>query len=164
MRRVSDDRIEVLVSWRSLADSTSGTQRYLVDNEYATLEWSVQDTVEHTDCSGRREGNLLIVRGTLKGEAVDESIGIDDKPFYFNPSLSLQGFVRSGEEKCEFRTLRPASLSEYKMKAKVEEHTTITIQGREYPAVRVKWGLTGFKSRFFNQKLWFRGHAAVSPA
>jgi len=156
VRRFSDDRIEVLLAWKSFADSTSGTQRYLVDNEYATLEWSVQSPGQNTDYSGWREENVLVVRGTLRGEVVDESIEIDDKPFYLNPSFNLQSFARSGREKLEFRTLRPDKLSEHKMKVKVEERTTIEIQGKEYSAVRLKWGLTGFKSYFFNQNLWFR--------
>jgi hypothetical protein len=42
------------------------------------------------------------------------------------------------------------------MKAKVEEHTVIVIQGQEIAAIRVQWVLTGLKSKFFKQNLWFR--------
>jgi hypothetical protein len=156
IQRLSQSTLEVLVTWSSLTDSSSGRQRYVVDNEFRTLEWTVEQPGEDTRYSGIRDGNILTITGTLNGEAVDKQIKIDDKPFYNNPAFGLQGFVRSGQEKTEFRTLRPGDLAEYKMKAKVEEHTVIVIQGQEIAAIRVQWGLTGLKSKFFKQNLWFR--------
>jgi len=156
IRRVSPSTFEVVLLWASPADSSSGEQRYLVDDDFATLEWTVERPDTKTNYTGRREGNVLTITGTLDGAVVEKRIEIDERPFHNNPSFGLEGFVRSGEKEAEFRTLRPDNLSDYKMKARVKERDVINIGGQEVTAVRVEWGLTGFKSMFFKRNLWFR--------
>jgi hypothetical protein len=156
IRLLPSGEMRVNVEWESTVDSTGGTLEHLLDGAWETLRWKVTNPHEGTDYVGTRNGNTLVIEGTHHGEPVSKEIEIDEKPFFSNPSLGLEGFVRSGEEKMEFRTLRPDNLSEYKMKAQVKEVENITVNGEEIEAVRVKWGLTGLKAMFYSQTLWFR--------
>jgi hypothetical protein len=152
----TDGGYRVFVEWRSDPDTSSGTQEYVLDENYSTLSWKVMNPKAGTDYKGERNGKVLTISGTVKGEVVSKELKIDEKPFYYNPNLGLENFVRSGEEKREFRTLRPDNLKQYKMKASLKDTETITINGTEVEAIKVKWGLTGLKAAFFRQTLWFR--------
>jgi hypothetical protein len=151
-----DGGYRVFVEWESYPDTSSGTQEYVLDENYSTLSWKVMNAKAKTDYRGERTGEVLTITGTVKGETVSKELKLDALPFYNNPNLGLENFVRSGEEKREFRTLRPDNLKQYKMKASLKDTETITINGEEIEAVKVQWGLTGLKAAFFKQTLWFR--------
>ena len=42
------------------------------------------------------------------------------------------------------------------MKAENKGVETITVSGKKVEAIRVKWGLTGLRSKFYGQTFWFR--------
>lgn len=161
IENLSPDRIKVTIKWESESNGTSGTQEYVLDADYATQRWKVSHPGEDTDYVGERKGNMLVIKGRLNGKPMDKTIEIDEKQFYNNPSVGLEGFVRSGQEKLEFRTIRPDNLSEYKMKAAHKGVETITINGKKVEAIRVKWGLTGLRSKFYSRTFWFRKSDSV---
>jgi hypothetical protein len=156
MEHLSSGQISVKAEWSSVPDSASGTGEAILDRDFTTRSWVMSNPGNDTEIRGERNGESLSITGTLRGEPVSKEIEIDEMPFYHNPSLGLEAFVRSGEKKREFRTLRPDNLEQYKMKAEVKETDMITVNGAEVEAVKVKWGLTGLRSMFFSRELWYR--------
>lgn len=134
----------------------SGTQTSTLDTRYAMLHWKVVDPDEHTDYVGERKGNLLLIKGTHNNKPVDKRMKIDNLPFFTNPTIGLEEFVRTGKKKMDFRTIRPDNLSQYKMKAENQGIQAITVGGKLIAVIQVKWRLTGLRSRFYSQTYWFR--------
>ena len=163
-RRVTyrpDGKFDVVIEWTSFTDDQSGRQSYFLGPNWATLQWTSVSPAEDTNLEGRREGDRVILRGRHRGEGVETSYEIDELPLHINPALGLQFFVTSGQEKMEFWTLRPDNLNKYKMKAENKGPETVDVDGRPVEAVRVEWGLTGLKSMFFSQTMWFRATNGV---
>ena len=42
------------------------------------------------------------------------------------------------------------------MKTENKGVETITVSGKKVETIRVKWGLTGLRSKFYGQTFWFR--------
>jgi len=145
---------KIVVQWKS--QETGDEAEYALNTDYATQSWKVVSTKEGNDYAGERKGDQLLIKGKHKGKEIDKKIKINDRDFFFHPSLGLSGFARSGKESLEFWVLRPDKLKGYKMKAKRLDEETITLNGIEVETVSVKWGLTGLLSKFVNQTSWYR--------
>lgn len=150
-------RIEI--EWVDTADSTSGRESYLVDERLSTLEWEVHRP--SLDYRGKLEGDRLTLSGTKEDEELEAEHDLDERALYIDPTVGLQAFALSGQEKIEFWSLRPGKLSKHKMKAENEGIEMLERDSTQVEAVRVKWGLSGWKSIFFSQTLWFRAADGV---
>jgi hypothetical protein len=152
-----DGTLEVRFAWESLADGTSGERVYLVEaTDHSTREWTARLPHEGTELRGVRSGDGIEITGTRHGEPIEKRVDLDDDLFWSNPFFGMESFVRSGRDRVEFSTLRPDNLTCYGMKASIEGRETIRWAGREVAAVRVKWGLRGFRAPFFRRTIWFR--------
>jgi hypothetical protein len=149
---LASDRI--LVQWEGKANG--GKVEHVLSSDYAVRSWNVSDPKRETEYMGERKGDTLSIKGRNRGKGIDKRMKIDGRPFFFHPALGLSEFARSGKKMLEFWTLRPDNLSEYKMKAENQGAETILVNGEQIATIRVKWGLTGVLSRFFNQTFWFR--------
>jgi hypothetical protein len=149
-------KIKITINWEVENSAKSGTQTSTLNARYATLHWKVIDPNEHTDYVGERKGNLLLIKGTHKDKPVDKRMKIDDLPFFSNPTIGLEEFVRTGKKKMDFRIIRPDDLSQYKMKAENKGEQIITVGDKPIEVIQVKWGLTGLRSKFYSQTYWFR--------
>ncbi len=156
MEDTSSGEVKITINWEVENSVKSGTQTSTLDARYATLRWKVTAPNEHTDYVGERKDNVLLIKGTHNDKPVDKRIEIDDLPFFSNPTIGLEEFVRTGKKKMNFRTLRPDNLSQYKMKAKNQGEQTITVGDKPVEVIQVKWGLTGLRSKFYSQTYWFR--------
>ncbi len=145
---------KILAQWEG---KTNGDKvEHVLSSDYAVRSWNVFDPKRDTEYMGERKDDCLLIKGRNRGKEIDKRIKIDDHPFFFHPALGLSEFVRSGKKSQEFWTLRPDNLSEYKMKAENQGAETIEVNGEQLKTIRVKWGLTGILSRFYNQTFWFR--------
>ena len=143
------------VSWRS--ESGDGhRQQYRLDERHATLEWRIQFPERDTDYVGERREASLLVRGRLNGQAVDATLPIDDRPFFYSLPVGLAEFVRSGAPSMEFWAFRPDDVAVYAMDARVEGRDTVTVGGEPVEAVRVRWAPTGWRGWFYSRRFWFR--------
>jgi hypothetical protein len=151
-----DGRIRVEVEYHSLADSLTAHQSYLVDSDYQVWDWEVQNPLQDSEYTGTKAGDRVRIQGTLEGEEIDIEHEVEDRPFFVNPSFSLQALARGEREEIDFWSLRPSDLSRHKMGASKKGIETIEVGGDEVDALKIQWGLTGFRSMFFQQELWFR--------
>jgi hypothetical protein len=154
--QVSADSTMLMTSWQDHRLGKTGTLRVLLDANYSTISWKLTEAGGDTEYVGDRDGDTVRVRGTLEGEAIDKEHDVEDLSFYHSPAVGLEAFVRSGAAKIEFTTLRPDDLSRHKMKAERKDVEQITVGGVDVRAVRVQWGLTGFRSAFYKRTFWFR--------
>jgi hypothetical protein len=156
---LADGGYRVTIEWFDMADSTRGRQSYLLNEQLSTLEW--QWVGPGADYSGTRDADVLRLSGVHEDGELEKEHDIDERLFHVVPSVGLQSFALSGEKKIKFASLRPGKLSKHTMKAENEGAETIEWNGEQVETVRVKWGLSGWKSMFFSQTLWFRATDGV---
>ncbi len=144
------------VYWKKKEGKYITIEEYVLDNHYATLSWKVKRPSDRTFYVGERKGNILFLKGKLKGKAFTKKIKIDDKPFYYNPKLGLRQFVKSHKKSLKFWALRNDDVTEYLMVAYNKGLEMVNVNGYRVEAVKVYWTLPDFRSAFFKRTYWFR--------
>lgn len=137
---------------------------YILGPDFETRQWHVVNVKEDTDYAGKREGNSIIISGRFQGSEVEDTLEIDERPFYYNPKLGLMGFLSSEEwedqapEKIKdhFWGFQNRELKAYPMKARHEGLEVISVGGKPVEAIKVYWTVDDFRSIFFKRTYWFR--------
>ena len=151
-----------------LWNRSSSTQEELVtvNEEGATL-------VNHCDLSGqtlawhfkqgtlidihaRREGNLLKLTGILRGERVERTEPLDDRPWYQTLSFSLRGFLSSGEGRRSFWMIRSDNLELVSIQAEKMGIEEVLVLGWKVQAQKVEIRKEGIFASLWHGDYWFR--------
>lgn len=144
------------VKWSKQEGQGINTELYILDKEWATVQWEVNDPVEQIQYSATRSGNKLYMDGKIKDKNTKKEIPIDSDPFYFNPKLGLRFFVESGKQSATFWAMRHDNMDVFKMKAVNKGIEIINVNGKKVEAVRVDWSAFSGFSKYFNRTYWFR--------
>ena len=103
-----------------------------------------------------RDGNILKVKGTLKGKTLNKHYRIDKSPWYAIPEISLKHFVLSGKKEKVFWAIRSTDFSVFKMRAIREKTETVKVNGKKVKALKVRMTLASrFLSLFWSGYYWF---------
>ncbi|MGE0268974.1 MAG: hypothetical protein AB7S78_11030 [Candidatus Omnitrophota bacterium] len=145
-----------IVKWSKQEGKEYNIETYLLDKEWATIEWDVEDSKDSLRYSAVREGNTLIIDGEIKNNRIKKEISIDEAPFYYNPKLGLRYLVNSENQDMFFWAMRHDNLDIFKMKALKKGKETIKVNGIDVEAVRVDWAATDGLSKYFTRTYWFR--------
>jgi len=129
---------------------------YTLNEHFETLRFRVVNIEEKTDYVGERKERSIFIRGQFKGERIEQTMTIDERPFYYNPKIGLAAFVRSGEDQGRFWGFQNKELIVYPMKAVNKGLDMISVNGKNVKAVRVHWAVDDFRSVFFRRTYWFR--------
>jgi len=120
-----------------------------------TLAWHFkQGTL--IDIHARREGNLLILTGILRGEKVERTEPLDDRPWYQTLSFSLRGFLSSGEGKRSFWMIRSDNLELVSIQAEKMGIEEVLVLGRKVQAQKIEIRKDGIFASLWHGEYWFR--------
>jgi len=130
---------------------------YVLDEDFATIEWNIQNDRDKTDLKGKREGDTLIIEGIQDRRPVKKSITLDERPLFNHPKVNLTSFVRSGDTSIEFWGLRKSTLKKYLMEAFKEGEETITVDGQPVEVMSVKIvPKDGLLKKYYKRTYYFR--------
>ena len=128
-----------------------------MDASRATLHYDFDSPGRKTAYSASREGNEILIQGTLKGQPLSRRIPIDSHPWYESMEWSLQPFAVSGSsEPLLFWVVQPYEGQAFLMQAREEREEDIPVDGRTLEALRVKVSPWGILSLFWSSLYWFR--------
>lgn len=102
----------------------------------------------------QREGELLVLRGTLEGKEIDKSY--DDEGVWYGSVLLLKNFALSGEKEVLFLVTKPEEERVIELKAIREDVEIIHVGGQQVEAVRIKYTVPGFRGAFWKSYYWYR--------
>ncbi|MDO8948341.1 MAG: hypothetical protein Q7U88_14480 [Desulfocapsaceae bacterium] len=120
-----------------------------------TLAWHFQQGTL-TDIQARREGNLLKLTGILRGERVERTEQLDDRPWYQPLSFSLRGFLSSGEGRRSFWMIRSDNLELVTLQAEKMGIEEVMVLGRKVQAQKVEIRKEGIFASLWHGDYWFR--------
>jgi hypothetical protein len=125
------------------------------DRRGRTHSWRFRQG-ETTDVEAVRRGNALMIAGTLKGQRIDSTHMLDERPWYQPLSFSLRFFLKAGVPETSFWTIRSDTLDVVTMQAEKQGLDEVEITGQLVPAFRVEIRRDGLFSSFWHGTFWFR--------
>ena len=125
------------------------------DKNLATLSWTMDDSVRECSVIAERKNNTIFLQGNIKGQPINESIKVDDCPWFQASSLSLKDFVISNKKQIKFWILRPKTLKAYKLKAEKLGIEDLQLKDRTMKTVKIRLSLDGWRSQLWSSTYWF---------
>ena len=130
---------------------------FILDRDYSLESWKRICPEEDTDLLSVRQGDVLIVKGKLKGEMIDKEVELGSEYLYIYPEYSLTKFALSDMTKIQFWTLRRDTMSKLPMQAVKKGTKTIMVNGKEVEAIKVYYSITGkLREKSFNHNYYYR--------
>jgi hypothetical protein len=109
-----------------------------------------------TSWTARRNGNRLLLEGTVQGHPASRTFAVDRHPWYESVERSLQGFAISGSrEPMEFWMIEPYGGGAYLMAGRIQERGQVEVNGSLVDAVRVVVRPAGILSFIWSSTYWF---------
>ncbi len=126
------------------------------DRQDATTSCGYSSPATRTAYGTIREGNAILMSGTLKGSPVSRTIAIDGRPWYEFPERSLCLYaISSSHPPISFWILLPSDGNAFLLMARWEGPDEIEVNGRKVMAIRVRVSLTGLLSIFWGTYYWY---------
>jgi hypothetical protein len=122
----------------------------------ATWRWQLKDTDNNHDIIAERQGDELKISGIRYGEVYEETVELDERPWYQPLSYSLRDFLGSEGESMSFWTIRTDTLEATTLQVKKAGEEEISVNGKKIMAQRVELRAEGFFSHFWHGTYWFR--------
>jgi len=130
---------------------------FILDRDYSLESWRRVCPGEDTDLLSVREGDVLVVKGRLKGKVIDKKIKLGNKDLHMYSKYSLTKFVLSDMPKMKFWTLRRDQMSKIPMKAVKKGTKIIVVNGKEVEAIKVYCSITGkLREKHYNFNYYYR--------
>lgn len=142
-------------TWSNHPSRGNGGAEYRLSADDGTLAFDLRQESTRSRYRCERQGDELRFKGVFKGKEMDKRVGIDAAPFFFSPTIGLQGFARSGKPKADFWVV-DRGLDPRRMTATREGEENLKLGERELRAIRVRWTPSGLLSPFFSQTVWLR--------
>ena len=132
--------------------------RHVFDTQVGTEQWALRDDKSDHNFVAQRDGDLIRISGTFRGEPVDKEVDIDDDVWFNKLDHGLSTFAVSDQQEISFWVLKLLSdLDPIKMTAEKEGVEQIEVGGRSYEAVKVKLILDHFiLSKLWSARCWYR--------
>jgi hypothetical protein len=144
------------VTLRSML-SDGDLHRVEMDASRATLHYDFASPQRNTAYSATREGNEILLQGTLKGRPLARRLAIDSHPWFQSMEWSLQPLVVSRSSRpLIFWVVQPFEGHAYLMQAQEEKAEEIPVDGRTLEAMRVRVSPWGILAAIWSSLYWFR--------
>jgi hypothetical protein len=128
-----------------------------MDASRATFHYDYESPERKTAYSATRQGNEILLQGTLKGHSLSRRIPIDAHPWFQAMEWSLQPLVVSGSARpLVFWVVQPFEGHVYQMQAREEQAEEIPVDGRTLEALRVRVSPSGILAALWSSLYWFR--------
>jgi hypothetical protein len=117
--------------------------------------------VKNTSVRAEREGDVVVLAGTLNGRTINKRFKKNGLPWYQLFEVSGIAIVLSEKQKTRFFCIRPDVMESIDMEAMREHIQTIPVNGIPIRTIQLKITPAGFASIFWNVRLWFSMDAAA---
>jgi hypothetical protein len=140
----------------SFNDTDGITHDMLCDSSFSTLKWHYVDSVANSNFWVVRKGSVLECQGMLEGQKISITHDIGNQLWYQFHGFAFSAFVRSGDKKRTFISLRPSTLTAHELSIKRKKLSSIKLNDHRYDAVVLKIKLSGLLSLFWSGTYYFR--------
>jgi len=130
---------------------------FITDQDGSLIKWTRFCKEDDTDLITERKGDMLTIRGKLRGEVMDNDLNLGNKHLHIYPKYSLTKFVLSDLKSMKIWTLRRDKMSKLPMVVTKKGEEEIEIDGKKVETIKVFYTIDDkLKSRFFSHTYYFR--------
>ena len=137
-------------------DQWQETEQFVMDENFETVKLSLRVPENHTDYEAIQKDNKIILKGIWRGQNLDKTIELDDRPFYFALQYNLQKFAISDEKELKFWTIRRDTMTKYLMEAERQGEDRITVNNEQIDVIAVRFSATGIGAKFYKGTCYYR--------
>jgi hypothetical protein len=131
--------------------------RVEIDGSNETISYRFASPSRNTSYLARREGNTILIEGTLHGSPLSRRLPIDATPWMESMEWSLQEYAMSGSPlPLTFWVLQPFEVRAYLLQATGELEENIVVNGQAQAVKRVRVRPAGILAPFWSALYWFR--------
>lgn len=138
------------------ADGNVIVNTFTLDQNATTRTWRTTDQKNQTDYTGAWKENEFIIKGMLRGKLDERRVKLGNKVLLNIPKFSLGLFALSTKKYIRFIMLRKDLLTNLVMQARNEGDLDIKINGKVVRAVKVYYGATGTREKYYHFDYYFR--------
>lgn len=155
IKEISD--VQTVIYRQKQFEHCTVKDKFILDREYSLESWTRICVEEDTEYTSVRDGNILVIKGKLKGEVIDKKIELGTKALHIYPKYSLSKFALSGMPKMKLWSLRRDRMTKLPMQAIRKGVEKIMINGKEVEVIKVYYSITGkLREKHFNHNYYFR--------
>jgi hypothetical protein len=121
-----------------------------------TVSWHEVRSSAGTDLRAERQGNTVLVSGTLKGAPVKKEVALDAAPWYQLFGPGIQDLLPAGASKREFWVIDPSDLAPHRMLARRVGTERIDLGGMKVDAFKIHFSPAGALAPFWGADFWYR--------
>ncbi len=122
----------------------------------ATWQWQLKDPDKKHDIIAKRQGNELKISGIRNGKTYEETVELDDRPWYQPLSFSLRNFLGSKEKSISFWTIRADTIEVTSLEVEKMAEEEVVVNQKLMLAQKVELRAEGFYSHFWHGTYWYR--------
>jgi len=139
--------------------STGEQHTVLVDDALRTVAWRYENATARTRVEAiSAEDGLVRLTGEVEGSLVDATLRLSEAVWIQSIERSLQRLALSGSpgDRLRFSVVQPDNLSSRTLQAQIMRDETITLDGAEIEARRIRISLPGLGVLIWRSDYWFR--------
>jgi hypothetical protein len=141
----------------TITSTADGEERTVIaDKTLATCSFVYHRPAAGTSYQAVREGQSILVQGTLRHRACRRKFALGSGPWYQAIESALERFTQTEARTMKFWLINADECELVEMEATRERVETVSVNGQAVRAVRVKVNLPGLASLFWRADYWFR--------
>jgi hypothetical protein len=130
-----------------------------LDADHNTVKWRYKHPEQQTDFTAFRDGDMIFLNGTHRGEEVERTYEVDGLPWKQQFPLDLERFVLSGERSLKFWAIGtggPADLKIAKFIALMKQPEKVDTPEGRTEMLKVRITFFGLLSFIWSGEAWHR--------
>jgi len=148
---------QTVLSRQKQADHCMINDEFILDEENSLESWTRICLEEDTEHTSKRKGNVLVIKGKLKGKNIDKELELGERSLHIYPKYSLTKFVLSDMQEMRFWSLRRDKMSKLLMRAVKKGIETIKVNGKEVEVIKVYYTITRkLREKSFHHNYYYR--------
>lgn len=148
---------QTAVSRKKQTTESTISDEFILDKDYDLVKWQRVCAEERSNYVVKREGDVLVVTGTFKGQPLKKKITLEGKEVHIYPNYSLGKFALSGNKNMNFWSLRRDQLTKIPMKARNDGEETILVNGKRVEAIKIYYTIEGkLREKHYNHTYYYR--------
>lgn len=129
---------------------------FILDQNDSLVSWT-RTCGDATDFTAERQGEILTVKGMLKGKRIAKKIEVGDKALLIYPEYSLSKFALSGEPQMNLWTLRRDKMEKIPMQAVNMGKKKVKVNGKKVTVIKVYYSITPkIREKYYNHTFYYR--------
>ncbi len=125
------------------------------NSDGSTRQWKLKD-IKKENVEVTRVNNLLNITGKVDGEIYENSVGLNDKPWFQSPYYALGKFINSSYRDISFWIFQEGDIEPVVLNARKRGAESIVINTKTIQAQKVEVRSDDFFSKLWRGFYWFR--------